>query len=464
MRNLARGPKQLTDSQLIGDGGVALISMLVHEMGHVWHDRRVDAGIDGTIELRDPASGQMSNRHIFVQSKARDRAFSGEDDDKFWFLCEDADIDYWMASEVPVVLICSHPAERRAWWVHVQSWFANASNRASRRVDFNKATQEIIGDISGKLFAIADPHGVAHTPIAEKKRERLISNLIGVDVPEIVYVARTSLTSPRAVYSAQRRTDHPVRSDFILWGGRIFTWGPTSGTALAMVPDSAAEPTPFSQLLNDGTNSEKLAVRLLGAALQHDLRDDCRWNNDRRFLHFRPTEDLSERHFSSLTGRKRLVFKGYYTHKDDPTRHQFYRHAALRAHFSRIGDSWFCEILPDYYYSDDGFKEFAFADKNLSKMKRIEKNQARLGESLLWASILQGESAPDLFSTAPERILDFGPLVQFDVDRGITDKLWAPPPGSDSDGAPDGEPGSGASLQDDYLFDEFMEWPEDDTL
>jgi len=431
---VSRGPKQIADSQLKGDGGIGLISMLVYEMGHVWHDRRVDAGIDGSIELRDPATGYMSNRHILVQSKASDRRFSGEDDDKFWYVCEDADIDYWMSSNIPVILICSHPKDRKAWWVDVQQWFVNSSNRVSRRVDFNKATQEMVGDITGKLFAIADPHGVAHSPVAEKKRERLVSNMLEVDLPGVVYSAKTSHTKAKWVYAEQRKTRHEVRSDFVLWGGRIYTWAPTPGTALAIVPDSAGSEMPFGELVAGGPGIERVAVRLLNAALQHDLREDCRWNNDRKFIHFRPTEDLSERRIVSTSGRERLVFKGYYRHRVDATRPAFYRHAALKAHFSRVFDVWFCELLPDYFYSDDGYREFAFADKNLAKMKRIEKNLARLGETQLWASFLQGETQQDLFTPPPERILDFGPLVNFDVDRGITDKDWLAPPDSDEDG------------------------------
>lgn len=336
---------------------------------------------------------------------------------------------------------------------HVQPWFENSSNRASRRVDFNKATQELEGDLTGKLFAIADPHGVAHTPVAERKSERLYSNMLGVDIPHIVYSATTSHHKPGSVYAAQRQTKHEVRSDFVLWGGRIFTWNPTPGTALALVPDSAGKEVPFGELVAGGPDSERLAVRLLNAALQHDLRADCRWNNERKYLHFRPTDDLSERRIVSTTGRERLVFKGYYKRKDDPTRPQFYRHAALRAHFSRIVDMWVCELLPDYFYSDDGFKEFAFADRNLAKMKRIEKNGARLGETLMWASHLMGETQPDLFYTPPERILDFGSPIRFDVDRGITDKNWIPPRSRDlDDPSSDPEQASDAEEADDFAF------------
>ena len=40
----------------------ALIHARASAVGHVWHGRAVDAGIDGTIELRDTATSVMSNR------------------------------------------------------------------------------------------------------------------------------------------------------------------------------------------------------------------------------------------------------------------------------------------------------------------------------------------------------------------------------------------------------------------
>ncbi|MGQ4619844.1 hypothetical protein, partial [Nocardia sp. R7R-8] len=336
----------------------------------------------------------------------------------------------------PVILICSHPKKRQAWWVHVQPWFEVPANRASRRIDFNKATQVFAGDFTGRLFAIVDPHGVAHTPAAERKNESLVSNLLPVDVPDVLYVAKTKHTKPGAVYAVQKESGLRFRSDFVLKGGRIYMWAHPESTALETVPSDEVKTMPFGELADGDADARRLAVWLLNAALKHDLRDDCRWNNSRRFLHFRPTADLSERRIVSSSGRRRLVFKGYYQRKDDPSRPQFYRHAALRAYFSLIDGRWYCEVRPDYYFSDDGYREFKFADKNLAKMKRIEKNQARLSETRMWASFLMGETTPDLFHEPPERILDFGEPISFALDRGITDKHWTAP-ASDSDGEAD---------------------------
>lgn len=420
-----RGPKKFSESQHKGHAGIGLIHMLISEMGHEWHDRVVDVGIDGSIELRDPSTGLMSNQHVMVQSKASDARFPGETSDGFWYLCDEADIEYWLKSkDNPVILICSHPKERKAWWVHVQPWFKDPANRASRRIDFNKATQAFDGDFTGRLFALVDPHGVAHTPAAEFKYERLYTNLLPVDVPDLVYVAKTKFTRPGAVYATQKDSGLDFRSDFVLKGGRIYMWDRPEGTSLEKVVAENAKGLPFGELAGGDTDAKRLAVWLLKAALQQDLRADCRWNNSRKFLHLRPTSDLTVRRLASLTGRERIAFNGYYQRKDDPSKPQFYRHAALRPHFSQVDGEWFCEVVADYFYTEDGYTEYRYADKMLGKMKRLEKNAARLGETLMWMCLLIGETKPDLFYEPSATILDFGPPVTFTLDRGITDKNW----------------------------------------
>ncbi len=139
--------KQVSRSAHIGDAGIALIHQRVSAMDHVWHERTVDAGIDGTIELRDPATGEVSNCHLQVQSKASDNDFPGETADRFHYDCDERDLDYWMKSSMPVLLVCSHPKRGEAWWVHIQSYFADPARRASGRVDFNKITMSLEGEV-----------------------------------------------------------------------------------------------------------------------------------------------------------------------------------------------------------------------------------------------------------------------------------------------------------------------------
>jgi hypothetical protein len=82
--------KKIGASSHIGDGGIALIHQMVNTMGFNWHPREgsLDAGIDGEIELRDPSTGEVANRGvIFVQSKASNRPFPGENERGFHYLC-----------------------------------------------------------------------------------------------------------------------------------------------------------------------------------------------------------------------------------------------------------------------------------------------------------------------------------------------------------------------------------------
>ena len=61
--------KKLTDQQLLGEQGIAVISLAVSQMGYVWRPTsQHDTGIDGEIEIRDSASGIVSGLIIKVQN------------------------------------------------------------------------------------------------------------------------------------------------------------------------------------------------------------------------------------------------------------------------------------------------------------------------------------------------------------------------------------------------------------
>lgn len=50
-------------------------------------------------------------------------------------------MDYWVSADNPVLLVCSHPRPGEAWWMHIQSWFADPGHRAAGRIDFDKGTR-----------------------------------------------------------------------------------------------------------------------------------------------------------------------------------------------------------------------------------------------------------------------------------------------------------------------------------
>lgn len=90
------------------------------------------------------------------------------------------------------------------------------------------------GDVSDRLFAVADTHGRAHKPVADLRDETLESNLLPVTMPDVFWGYDAAVTLPRKVYDLQRESSLDIRDDSTLFGGRLLTWSPVEDTALAV--------------------------------------------------------------------------------------------------------------------------------------------------------------------------------------------------------------------------------------
>jgi hypothetical protein len=61
--------KKLSNSDLIGKAGVSLVSLL-SEIGFLFHETgSVEAGTDGFVEVRDPASGKHLGQSSWVRCR-----------------------------------------------------------------------------------------------------------------------------------------------------------------------------------------------------------------------------------------------------------------------------------------------------------------------------------------------------------------------------------------------------------
>lgn len=216
-------PKKIDRSGQIGDAGIVLIHRHANEMSYVWREKGKDAGIDGEIELRNPMTGEVTNRRLLVQSKASENRFPGETDRSFHYICKISDIDYWMQADLPVLLVCSHPAADQAWWVHVQPWFSDPAHRASHRVEFDKATQSVDRDAAQRLLDLADRQGRPRTEMPHSKPEILESNLLCVALPPLVYSASCAQDEDWEAHEVLRRAD-AHRPDWIRHNGRLYSF------------------------------------------------------------------------------------------------------------------------------------------------------------------------------------------------------------------------------------------------
>ncbi|NED51507.1 DUF4365 domain-containing protein [Micromonospora aurantiaca] len=446
----ARGDvKKIDKSAHIGDSGIALIHQLVNKMGFVWHERKLDAGIDGQIELRNPVTGEVGNRSILVQSKARERPFAGENDRGFHYLCDAADVDYWMSADVPVLLVCSHPQTGEAWWMYVQGWFSDPSRRASGRIDFDKLTQRFDAEAGHRLLSLADPHGRAHAPASIPRPETLTSNLLSIEVPDIIYCATTDLRLSREVMARQAETAGEARGDFILRGDKIYTFRPPESTSLAAVPTGPTNVIPTDEWTNGGDPVwERALTQLLNFTLRHDVRADCNWHGGREVLYFRATEDMSPRSIRSSTGRTRLVFNPKYK-KAAPDEISYCQHAALEWQFIAIDGAWHCALTPTYHYTRDGHRDSLFLSDLLAGIKRLDRNPAVYGQTRMWAAYLHDD---DNVLDPRDTVLAYGTLLTFESDRGIDDTAWLADPRKTADADDDQDAPDTHSNQDELTL------------
>lgn len=411
-------PKKIDKSALIGDAGIALIHQVVNQMGLVWRAKDTfDAGIDGEIELRDQATGEVSNRRLLVQSKASDRKFPGENDDSFHYRCTADDLAYWMNADAPVLLVCSHPASGEAWWAHIQGWLADPARRASREVGFNKATQRFVPSAAQQLATLADPHGHVQSPIPTGHPERIESNLLPVTPPPTIFLSPTSAPDDKTVHERLRAADGH-RLDWLRHNGRLLTFHDPTDSALKHLVGGKTETVDTTLFARRGPAEERLVIWLLNNTLKQDTSTDLHWDRDSHYLYFRATDKLQTRKILSSTGRPRIVFQPKLNRRKEVS---YYQHLALEFQFVLIGVDWFCELVPNYHYTRDGTIESSISSSLRSGIKRIEKNYAVLGQVRMWANYLRGEET--LLGTR-QGLLKFGELVTFETEYGIDDDAW----------------------------------------
>jgi hypothetical protein len=116
------GAVKLTSKRTrIGEAGIALIHERVGEMGHNWQPTGgPDSGIDGEIELVDPATDVTSNFRIGVQSKAIEGSMALGERQRVPLPAEARGPQFWLGSDRPVLLVCSRPRTDEAYFRNVQ--------------------------------------------------------------------------------------------------------------------------------------------------------------------------------------------------------------------------------------------------------------------------------------------------------------------------------------------------------
>ena len=420
--------KYINENQMLGEKGETFVRSLVLKMGHTFEGIKTDAGIDGTIEIRDPASGEMFNLILRVQVKAT-KKFQSETETHFSFSCDKNDIEYWLKGNTPNILVVCNPETEKAYWKSIRDYFSLQAS-SSNTVRFDKRKDVFDESASGKLFELARPADSGLYMEAPLKQDVLTSNLLKIKkLPETVYVAPTNCRSLREVYAKAIDAGHDLPPE-IIYHEKMLTsihnfrespvWEYVCETG-------GSEPFGFDDRfdLNDLPLRRKISEFLFNCLKGFALHCGLHYSHRDGYFFIKYTK-------SDGSAQKR----GFHSSSRQSTRHSSrgmvtplggrakgFKHCAFSAKFLLNEEQWYLQIKPTYHYTSDGIKRKWNADEFLSRIKRLEKNKAVFSQLRMWEEFLCEGGTPDLLSKGYEH-LGFSCLEFFNLDRSIPDELW----------------------------------------
>lgn len=414
-------PKTLSSTGQTGQQGVNFIEGVLLKMGSRWTPSGPnEVGIDGYIELFDPATRVSLGLNLAVQSKVvssiRDAA------EEFRYNCDPSDLEYWLKGNIPVILIVSDPETNQGYWVWIQEVFQDWRPGDSTSILYRKEEQRFHAGSLSELVRVGAPARGLYLP-PRRSGERLWSNLLAVEgLPAVVYVAATQLRSTTDIWDILNRRQIRPASGWILWEKKIVSFEDLSGQEW----DTICEPgtvegfdtSEWSE--SDDPERTRLFVQLLNRTLRAQMDSRVRfWPKDDCFAMVGEKRKQSYKSLKRTSGL--TVVSQFMSKSKDGREFPYRRHLAFRAQFRFFDGAWFLEITPTYRFTSDGFKRDLFHESRLKKIKEIEGNRAVLSCVLFWANFLQPDDG--LFA-GPQPPIVFGELKRIDVGVGIDDKSW----------------------------------------
>lgn len=418
--------KKVTQQTMIGEEGVNLIERRVLEMGHLFHPRRIDHGIDGHIDLVEPGTGRHLNQTILVQSKAHDRSLPHESGSSFEFTCEQRDLEHWLAGNAPVIVVVSHPKKDEAWWIDIKAEFADPKTRAARRLIVNKATHAFDKDAAPALRRLGMPVSSGLYLQPPPRTEVLDTNLLKVvGLPEHLHLA-PAVTGDYASAGRLLASVEGSRPPFVLREGLILSFDDIRGSRLDVLCKGDVETHDVDEWANSFEDDRQFCLQDLMIRTIQSSYPELRWHKARKHVHFRATRDLSPRKVGKRKGAAGRTVFGPHLSRDGSI--GYYHHAAVKMRMRRIAGTWYCELRPDYCFTSNGQDAHRFEDRLIAGIKRLDRHAAVAGWVRTWAEFLR--TPDDLFSFP--KAIRFGDLEAFTVDAGIDDRYWGPAPAAAS--------------------------------
>ena len=422
--------KKITDSQILGELGETAVKKLVLEMGMIYEHRgRLEAGIDGLIELRDPSSRAPLGKLLAVQVKSTATGrYLGETADGFDYLLKTEDLSYWHQSNIPVIIVLWRQSDNTAFWKQVTDGIPGNE----RRLRFCKTSDAFDNNCADRLGALTiDRHtpGVFVPPL--NFGETAILNMLRILIPDRMFLATSPFGSGRDAVPELMKHDNS-RHDWVIRKRRFISFfDPRDYGTTAIVDHDQVEAIDTELLaMNDDVDDRNDTNDLLRRTVEAQLFDTLRYVRKDRLFCFRARQKNRPRKFrypSSAKNASASVVKVYGNRKN-PDGRGYVRHHAARFRFERFHDEWFIVIDPTFYFTQDGFQPHRYPEVLLAGKKRLERNAAVRGQVILWQHLLvsSAEAQDDLWTASKpdEQRLCFERLPVLQLSRAVPESSW----------------------------------------
>ncbi|MFG1230396.1 SMEK domain-containing protein [Xanthobacter wiegelii] len=263
----------------------------------------------------------------------------------------------------------------------------------------------------------------------------ITSNLQQIHLPVAVYAAELTIddmaviTQARAElgYKGKARSRKSIVKMALLLNGvetdawvchdnKLFSFHDIEQCGLISVVDEGSVERLGVSDLADSPEIDNVNIlkQLLFAETRERLkRHHVRMHAKDRFFFFVPTAEGQLERKETWVGKRAAVRRVYEVkyQKKDPTKVAYHLHQSFDLTFTKLGDAWYAQVVPSWYYSYNGYVRSTWHDDLLSQQKRLEHNSSVRNMVRFIAYFLSrlevGEDADDK--------LRFQSLVEFDV-------------------------------------------------
>lgn len=429
--------KTVTDQQLIGELGEQLVKTRIMQLGHVFEGRgRLETGIDGTIDFRDPMTKRMTGRTVAVQVKTRDKnEYDREDDTGFDYLMRPADVEFWRSSSLPVVLILHRRSDDSFYWKSV----ADCMSGNDRKLRFDKIADRLDASSMDRMAALSVERGRLGTFVPPMRTgEPAHLNLMRIALPDEIFVADSPYASGRSAVPVLLAHEDR-RFDWVIRNRRFVSFHDPRLSGVASIIDPETVEAVETELIadSDDPEDEVVMIELLRRTMVEQVSADLAFDHKARTFYFRAPERFQARRYDyrSLKDPTSAMVVQVYMNKKRKDEVHSVRHHAFRPRFERIAGEWFLSISPTFVFTEDGFRPHRFGADLLAGKKRMDRNGSIRGQVFMFRFLLSGayldarSATLDLFGAPAdevvhEAVLRFEPIEPVEMDVAVPEDAW----------------------------------------